>query len=49
MIKIEGLTILFESFRIMDLNIRIEEREFHSLLGQRMWKDIDPRIDYGPP
>src|SRR4030066_1886277 len=33
MIKIEGLTILFESFKIMDLNIRIEEREFHSLLG----------------
>jgi ABC-type Fe3+/spermidine/putrescine transport system ATPase subunit len=33
MIKIEGLTILFESFKIMDLNITIEEKEFHSLLG----------------
>ena len=33
MIKIEGLTILFETFKIMDLNISIEEKEFHSLLG----------------
>ena len=33
MIKIEGLTILFETFKIVDLNITIEEKEFHSLLG----------------
>ena len=33
MIRIEGLSILFESFKIADLNIAIEEREFHSLLG----------------
>jgi ABC-type Fe3+/spermidine/putrescine transport system ATPase subunit len=33
MIKIEGLTILFEDFKIVDLNITIEEKEFHSLLG----------------
>lgn len=33
MIKVEGLTILFESFKITDLNIAIEEQEFHSLLG----------------
>jgi ABC-type Fe3+/spermidine/putrescine transport system ATPase subunit len=33
MIKIEGLTILFESFKIMDLNIQIEEGGFHFLLG----------------
>lgn len=33
MIRIEGLTILLESFRLMDLNIEIEEGEFHFLLG----------------
>ena len=33
MIRIEGLTILFESFKIMDLNIQIEEGGFHFLLG----------------
>ncbi len=33
MIKIEGLTILFESFRIQNFNIQIEEGEFHFLLG----------------
>jgi molybdate/tungstate transport system ATP-binding protein len=33
MIKIEGLTILFENFKIVDLNITIKENEFHSLLG----------------
>ena len=33
MIKIEGLTILFDSFKIMDLNIKIEEEGFHFLLG----------------
>jgi ABC-type Fe3+/spermidine/putrescine transport system ATPase subunit len=33
MIRIEGLSILFESFKITDLNIAIEEREFHCLLG----------------
>jgi ABC-type Fe3+/spermidine/putrescine transport system ATPase subunit len=33
MIRIEGLTILFESFKIMDLNIKIEEGDFHFLLG----------------
>jgi ABC-type Fe3+/spermidine/putrescine transport system ATPase subunit len=33
MIRIEGLNILFESFKITDFNIDIKEREFHSLLG----------------
>jgi len=33
MIRIEGLTILFETFKIMGLDITIEEKEFHSLLG----------------
>ncbi len=33
MIKIEGLTILFDSFQIADLNIQIEEGGFHFLLG----------------
>src|SRR4030042_1330186 len=33
MIRIEGLTILFESFRIEELNIKIEEEGFHFLLG----------------
>lgn len=33
MIKIEGLTILLETFRLMDLYIEIEEGEFHFLLG----------------
>jgi ABC-type sugar transport system ATPase subunit len=33
MIRVEGLTILFESFRIEELNIKIEEEEFHFLLG----------------
>ena len=33
MIRIEGLTILFESFRIKDLNIQIDEGGFHFLLG----------------
>ena len=33
MIKIEGLTILFKTFKILDLNITIEEKEFHSFLG----------------
>jgi ABC-type Fe3+/spermidine/putrescine transport system ATPase subunit len=33
MIKIEGLTILFDSFKIVDLNIQIEEGGFHFLLG----------------
>ena len=33
MIKIEGLTILFESFKIINLNIQIEEGGFHFLLG----------------
>lgn len=33
MIKIEGLTILFESFKIMDLHIKIEEGGFHFILG----------------
>ncbi len=33
MIKIEGLTILFDSFEIADLNIQIEEGGFHFLLG----------------
>ena len=33
MIKIEGLRILFDTFEIIDLNIQIEEGEFHFLLG----------------
>ena len=33
MIKIEGLTILLKSFAISNLNIRIEEGQFHFLLG----------------
>jgi len=33
MIKIQGLTILFESFKITDLDFNIEEGEFHFLLG----------------
>jgi molybdate/tungstate transport system ATP-binding protein len=33
MIRIEGLSILFDTFKIRDLNITIEEKEFHSLLG----------------
>ncbi len=33
MIRIEGLTILFESFKIMNLNIQMEEGGFHFLLG----------------
>src|SRR4030066_1328171 len=33
MIRIEGLTILLESFHLKDLNIYIEEGEFHFLLG----------------
>ncbi len=33
MIKIEGLTILFDSFKIIDLNIKIVEEGFHFLLG----------------
>ncbi len=33
MIRIEGLTILFDSFKITDLDIRIEEEQFHFLLG----------------
>ncbi len=33
MIRIEGLSILFDTFKIMDLDISIEEKEFHSLLG----------------
>ena len=33
MVKIDGLTILFDSFKIVDLNIQIEEGEFHFLLG----------------
>jgi ABC-type Fe3+/spermidine/putrescine transport system ATPase subunit len=33
MIRIEGLSILFESFKIMNLNIQIEEGGFHFLLG----------------
>ena len=33
MIRIEGLSILFETFKIMGLDITIEEKEFHSLLG----------------
>jgi len=33
MIRIEGLHLLFESFEIRNLNIVIEEKEFHCLLG----------------
>ena len=33
MIKIEDLTILFESFKILNLNIQMEEGGFHFLLG----------------
>jgi ABC-type Fe3+/spermidine/putrescine transport system ATPase subunit len=33
MIKIEDLTILFESFKIVNFNIQIEEGSFHFLLG----------------
>ena len=33
MIRIEGFTILFESFKITNLNIQIEEGGFHFLLG----------------
>jgi len=33
MIKIEALTILLETFRLTDLDIEIEEGEFHFLLG----------------
>jgi len=33
MIKIEGLTILFGTFKIVELDIQIEEGEFHFLLG----------------
>jgi ABC-type Fe3+/spermidine/putrescine transport system ATPase subunit len=33
MIKVEGLGILFETFKITGLDITIEEKEFHSLLG----------------
>jgi ABC-type Fe3+/spermidine/putrescine transport system ATPase subunit len=33
MIRIEGLTIVFESFKIVNLNIQIEEGGFHFLLG----------------
>ena len=33
MIKIEGLTIIFDTFKIVDLDIQIEEGEFHFLLG----------------
>jgi ABC-type Fe3+/spermidine/putrescine transport system ATPase subunit len=33
MIKIEGLTIFLETFRLTDLRIEIEEGEFHFLLG----------------
>ncbi len=33
MIRIEGLTILFDSFKILDLDIKIEEEGFHFLLG----------------
>jgi ABC-type Fe3+/spermidine/putrescine transport system ATPase subunit len=33
MINIQGLTILFESFKITDLDFNIEEGEFHFLLG----------------
>jgi len=33
MIRIEGLTIVFKSFRIEDLHIQIDDEEFHFLLG----------------
>jgi len=33
MIRVEGLSILFDSFKITDLNIQIEEDRFHFLLG----------------
>jgi ABC-type Fe3+/spermidine/putrescine transport system ATPase subunit len=33
MIRVEGLHILFDTFKIIDLNIQIEEGEFHFLLG----------------
>lgn len=33
MIKIESLTILFDTFKIVGFDIRIEEGEFHFLLG----------------
>jgi len=33
MIRIEGLTIHFDTFKITNLHIRIEEGEFHFLLG----------------
>jgi ABC-type Fe3+/spermidine/putrescine transport system ATPase subunit len=33
MIRVEGLTILFDSFKIADLSINIQEGEFHFLLG----------------
>lgn len=33
MIKIEGLTLLFDTFRIVNLQIQIEEGGFHFLLG----------------
>jgi molybdate transport system ATP-binding protein len=33
MIKIEGLTILFDTFKIVDLDIQIEEGGFHFLFG----------------
>jgi ABC-type Fe3+/spermidine/putrescine transport system ATPase subunit len=33
MIRIEGFTILFESFKITNLNIQIDEGGFHFLLG----------------
>ena len=33
MIKIEGLTILFDTFKIVELDIQIEEGGFHFLLG----------------
>jgi len=33
MIRIEGLTIIFDSFKIKDLSIKIEEEGFHFLLG----------------
>jgi ABC-type Fe3+/spermidine/putrescine transport system ATPase subunit len=33
MIKIEGLTILFDTFKIVELDIQIGEGEFHFLLG----------------
>ena len=33
MIKIEGLTLFFDTFKIEELNIQIEEGEFHFLLG----------------